>query len=63
MSIVSGGTPTPVGWTFKTEEISAGVYKVSGVDEMGRSVEAVGIDPDALLEECKKSAARISVGG
>lgn len=62
MSTVNVGAPTPAGWKFKTEEISAGVYKVTGVDEMGRSVEAVGIDPDALLEECKKSALRISGG-
>jgi hypothetical protein len=47
------------GWSFEVDEISAGVYKVRGVDEAGRSVEATGTDPDALLEDCKESAARI----
>lgn len=51
-----------MGWTFDTEEVSAGVYRVRGVDEMGRSVEAIGIDPDALLEQCRKSAAQITEG-
>jgi len=42
-------------WTFDADEVSAGVYRVRGADEMGRSVEAIGTDPDALLEQCKKS--------
>jgi hypothetical protein len=47
------------GWFFEVDEISAGVYKVRGVDEAGRSVEATGTDPDILLEDCKKSAAKM----
>jgi hypothetical protein len=44
------------GWNFEVDEVSAGVYKVSGKDELGRSVEMTGTDPDALLEESKKYA-------
>jgi hypothetical protein len=44
------------GWQFKIDEISAGVYKVSGIDKSGRSVEVTGIDPELLLIECKKYA-------
>ena len=47
------------GWTFEVEEVSAGVYRVQGVDEHGRSVQATGTDPDKLLGECKKAAARL----
>jgi hypothetical protein len=46
-------------WTFDIDEISAGVYRVRGVDNVGRSVEASGTDEDALLDECKKSASRM----
>ncbi len=46
-------------WTFEIDEVSAGVFRVRGVDEAGRSVEATGTDPDALLDECKESAAKI----
>jgi hypothetical protein len=43
-------------WTFKEDEVSAGVYRVVGFDTAGRSVESSGVDPDALLEECKQWA-------
>jgi len=46
------------GWDFDIDEISAGVYKVNGRDELGRSIELTGTDPEALLEECKKYAAK-----
>lgn len=59
MSAVREVVPDIPGWSFTIEEVSAGVYRVRGVDEAGRSVEATGIDPDALMEECKLSAARI----
>jgi len=51
--------PELPGWTFDLDEISAGVYRFRGVDEAGRSVEATGTDPDALVDECRKSAAKI----
>ena len=46
-------------WSFQIEEMSAGVYKVRGIDEAGRSVELTGTDPYILLEKRKKAAAEI----
>lgn len=40
-------------WIFEVEEISAGVYKVAGVDLAGHKVESTGGNPDLLLEKCK----------
>jgi hypothetical protein len=48
------------GWHFTVYEVSAGVYKVNGMDEAKRSVERVGTDPDLLIEECKEYAKRIT---
>jgi hypothetical protein len=59
MTITFGELP---GWNFAVDETSAGVYKAYGTDEAGHSVEVVGIDPEALLEECKEYAARIDTG-
>ena len=59
MSGVKRTFPELPGWTFDLDEISAGVYRVRGVDEAGRSVEATGTDPDALVDECRKSAVKI----
>lgn len=50
------------GWTFNIDEVSAGVFHVKGVDEAGRSVEATGTDPDALLEDCRRLAAKMRGG-
>jgi hypothetical protein len=50
------------GWSFDIDEVSAGVYKASGKDRSGRSVEAIGLDPDELLKECKRAAAKILFG-
>lgn len=44
------------GWSFDVDEVSAGVYRVEGSDAQGRSVQATGADPDALLKDCKKKA-------
>ena len=44
------------GWQFFEEEVSAGVYKVQGKDNLGRTVEVCGVDPEKLIEECKKFA-------
>lgn len=49
-------------WEFKIDEISANVYKVKGVDKLGKSVERTGTDPDILLEECKADAMKLSGG-
>jgi hypothetical protein len=47
------------GWRFDADEVSAGVYKANGVDRQGRNVEAMGTDPDALIEKCRQSALQI----
>ena len=44
------------GWIFIMDEISSGVYKVSGQDCLGRSIEIIGTDSDALLNKCKAYA-------
>ena len=46
-------------WDFDVQETSANVYKVTGADVAGRSVERVGLDPDELLEEAKQDAIQI----
>ncbi len=51
--------PELPGWTFDVDEVSAGVFRVRGGDQAGRTVETRGVDPDAVLEECKNSALRI----
>ncbi|HEV3189822.1 MAG TPA: hypothetical protein VGY54_04955 [Polyangiaceae bacterium] len=49
------------GWSFEIDEVSAGVYEVTATDAQGHRVQAKGTDYDALLNECRVSAARISV--
>ena len=46
-------------WNFKIQETSMNVYKVIGVDVMGRSVERQGVDPETLLEEAKQDAIKL----
>lgn len=41
------------GWEYRVDEISASVYCVLARDDVGRTVQRVGLDPEALLEECK----------
>jgi hypothetical protein len=50
-------------WVFEVDEVSAGVFHVRGVDHSGRSVEATGTDPDALLDDCRRSAERMQALG
>jgi hypothetical protein len=47
-------------WSFSVEEVSAGVYRATGTDSAGRSVEESGTDPDATLERCKRVAAELA---
>jgi hypothetical protein len=49
-------------WIFHVEEVSAGVYEVSGEDSRGRSVTRKGTDPDGLLTGCKRDAAELDQG-
>jgi hypothetical protein len=44
------------GWNFEVREISAGVFKATASDRLGRNIEQTGINPDVLLDECKKYA-------
>ena len=41
------------GWTFEVEEVSFGVYRVTGHDSRGRRVVRVGVDPDDILAACR----------
>jgi len=43
-------------WDFDVQEISSNVYKVTGTDVAGRSVDRIGLDPDELLKEAKQDA-------
>lgn len=56
MAITDAALP---GWTFHVEEVSAGVYLVTATDRAGRAVVKKGIDPDALIAECKQAAIEI----
>lgn len=44
------------GWEFAVEERSAGVYEVSGRHRDGRSLQMVGYDPDALIDQARQDA-------
>ena len=50
-------------WEFEIDEVSAGVYEVMGRDRSGHRVSAKGIDPEALLEQCRKEASTLSMKG
>lgn len=48
------------GWEFHVAEISQGYYRVKAIDSFGRAFSRDGIDPDALIEECKKDIFQLS---
>jgi hypothetical protein len=48
--------PELPGWTFNADEVSANVYRAFGRDRAGRTVEATGTDPDALIQKCRQAA-------
>lgn len=48
------------GWQFRVDEVSAGVFRVVGSDAMGHRTVAEGLDPDALLYDCRLAAAEIA---
>lgn len=50
------------GWSFVVDEVSAGVYRASGVDRLGRSVGTEGTDPDTLLDHCRVLASEMMMG-
>jgi len=43
-------------WTFKVEEVSAGVYKLRATHNRGPSIELSGVDPEELLKRAQKDA-------
>jgi hypothetical protein len=47
------------GQPFNADKVSAGVYKVTVIHELGYRNEKIGLDPDALLEDVKKWARTI----
>ncbi len=55
--------PETPGWVFEVEEVSAGVYRVRGLQEGGRSVESTGTDLQSLLDECRRYAQRMPSDG
>ena len=46
-------------WAFDLEEVSANVYEVTGTDTFGHRVQMKGTDPDALLIDARREAAKI----
>jgi hypothetical protein len=50
------------GWYFRVDEISQGYYRVTGIDQWGRSVSRDGKDPDELLLLGKKDIIEMVFG-
>jgi hypothetical protein len=46
-------------WTFNINEVSSGVYKLSGQHKLGCNIELTGVDPEKLIEEAKTSAEKM----
>ncbi len=47
------------GWSFHTDEVSAGVYEVVARDQDGNTVSEKGFDPDSVLRICRAKASEI----
>lgn len=56
MSIIFQELPR---WVFHIQEVSVGVYRATGSDQLGHRTVAEGLDPDACLEECRSAAIKI----
>jgi hypothetical protein len=54
------GLPELPGWSFDVQEVSAGVYEVTGTDALGHRVQTKGTDCDALINECREAAAKMA---
>lgn len=48
-------------WSFDIDEVSAGVYQIIATDRQGRRISKTGIDPEALIQECRREAGSISL--
>ena len=46
-------------WTFNVDEVSAGLYEVTGRDKQGHIVSATGTDVDRVMEKCRQDASRL----
>jgi len=47
-------------WTVEVRETSAGVYRVTATDFVGRKIELQGFDPDELLKKCQDEIRKIT---
>jgi hypothetical protein len=47
-------------WTWEIKETSNLVWRVTGRDSLGRSVERTGNDVDTLMVECREVARRLA---
>jgi hypothetical protein len=47
----------PERWTYQVREVSAGVYEAVADDHQGDAIRHRGVDPDDLLDRCKRDAA------
>ncbi len=54
--------PELPGWSFDADEVLAGVYRALGRDRAGRNVEATGVDPEAVIEKCRRAAVEMMAG-
>jgi hypothetical protein len=48
------------GWIFELEEVSNGVYQVTGRDLFSTEVSCKGIDLDKVIAECRERVRQIS---
>ena len=55
---ITGDTP---GWRYRIDEVSAGVYVLTGRDQQGHSISLTGDSPEALLDRAEAKAAKILV--
>ncbi|WP_077728058.1 hypothetical protein [Methylocaldum sp. 14B] len=43
-------------WSFDIDEVSNGVYKVVVSHRYGHKISKTGIDPEALIDDCRREA-------
>ena len=48
-------------WTFKIDEVSAGVYRVEGTHVLGSGIVLAGTDEDSLLREAEEFARKVNL--
>jgi hypothetical protein len=50
-------------WSFDIDEVSAGVYQVAATDRTGQRMSKTGVDPEALIEECRNEVRKLEKNG